>query len=143
MTDPAEYPLPDDPLLAAWATAMDETGQWAWVVDKDWRLAFVTEAVRYTYAGGTGALAEFPIGRNAFSTEGLELSRSWRFGPNSTELMGLILRGLGGWMLTDLGGAEALRSAIDPELWPIVDELSPNDDEAITFIAGGMAIAKV
>ena len=143
MPDRAAYRLPDGPLLAAVAAAMDETGQWAWVVDDKWRLAFVTEAVRYTYAGGTGALADFAVGHHVFGPENLELARSWRFGPNSTELMGRILRGLGGWMLTDLAGSEALREVLDPELWPIVDELSPCDDEALTFIAGGMAISKV
>jgi class 3 adenylate cyclase len=122
---------------------MDETGQWAWVVDADWRLVFVTDAVRYTYAGGTGAMAEFAIGRNVFGTENLEFARSWRFGPNSTELMALILRGLGGWMLTDMGGIEALHGAVDPDLWPVVEELSPIDEEAITFVAAGMGISQV
>jgi len=142
MPDRADYPLPDDPLLAAVAAAMDETGQWAWVVDDEWRLTFVTEAVRYTYAGGTGAMADFAIGRHVFGPESLELARTWRFGPNSAELMARILRGLGGWLLTDMGGAEALRSVVDPELWPVVDELSPRDEEAITFVAGGMGIAR-
>ena len=32
VTDP-EYPLPDDPALAAVAAAMDTAGHWAWVVD--------------------------------------------------------------------------------------------------------------
>ena len=142
MPDRAAYPLPDDPLLAAVAAAMDETGQWAWVVDDRWRLTFVTEAVRYTYAGGTGAMAEFAIGHHVFGPENLELARGWRFGPNSTELMARIMRGLGGWLLADTpGGAEALRRVVDPELQPVVDELSPCDDEAITFVAGGRGIA--
>ena len=122
--DCAEYPLPDDPLLAQVASGdLHQTGQWAWVVDDAWRLVFATHAVRYTYAGGTGALADFAIGHFLYGPESLALARGWRFGPTSTELMAVLLRELGGWMLGDLpGGADELRRIVDrQELRAVVD----------------------
>jgi class 3 adenylate cyclase len=139
---PAEpYPLPADPTLAAVAAAMERTGQWAWVVDDRWRLAFITTEVRFTYGGGAGDLADFAIGRHFFSPEALELARTWRFGPNTPERLGLVLEHLGGWVLADTpGGAAALRAELAPELHAVAGALRPRDDPALSFVAEGMAI---
>ena len=87
---PQEYALPEDPSLREWAQAMEGIGAWAFVFDDAWRLAYVTDAVRWTW-GGEIERAEFAIGRGLFGTEGLAASRTWRFGPNTPERMGPML----------------------------------------------------
>ncbi len=135
------YALPQDPTLAAVAAAMEATGQWAWVVDDGWRLRHATTAVRITYAGGSGDLAHYAIGHHFFSPESLAACRSWRFGPNSAERMGLILEHLGGLVLADMpGGIEELRRVVDPALGEIVNRLQPSTDAATWFVAKGMGI---
>lgn len=137
------YPLPADPALAAVAAAMEDTGQWAWVVDERWRLVHVTTAVRITYAGINGQLARFAIGQPFFGSEQLALSSTWRFGPNSPERMAVILRHLGPMVLADMpGGADALRRAVDPTLHAVVDHLQPSAAAATSFVAEGMAIQR-
>ena len=140
--DPQEhYPLPEDPVLAAVASAMEATGQWAWLMDDRWCTVYVTRDVRFTYAGGTGELAPFAIGRPVFGSESLELARTWRFGPNTPELMGLMLQHFGGWAVADTpGGPAALRRAVDPALRDIVDRLESSDAAAVSFTAAGMGI---
>src|SRR4051812_8471539 len=101
------YPLPNDPALAAASAAMEATGHWAWVVDARWRIVYGTQAVRFTAAGGTGEFAPLAIGHPFFGAENLDACRSWRFGPNTTERMALVLEALGGWMLADTPGGAA------------------------------------
>ncbi len=135
------YQLPADPTLAAVASAMEDTGQWAWVVDDGWRLVHVTTAVRMTYAGISGRLARFGIGHHFFSSEQLASSSTWRFGPNSPERMGLIFRQLAPMILADTpDGAEGLRRAVDPALRGLVDAVQASTAAATSFVAQGMAI---
>lgn len=137
------YPLPADPTLAAIAAAMEDTGQWAWVVDDCWRLVHATTAVRITYAGVNGQLARFGIGQHFFGSEQLALSATWRFGPNSPERMAVILRHVGPMILADTpGGTAALRQAVDPSLRALVDGLRPSAAAATSFVAEGMAIQR-
>lgn len=137
----APYTLPEDPVLRAAAAAMEETGQWAWVVDDRWRVAYTTNAVRFTYAGGTGRLAEFAIGELFFGPASLKLSAGWRFGPNSPERMAHILEHLGGWVAHDLpGGAAELARLVDPAMRPVAERLEPHDEPALSFVARGMGL---
>lgn len=142
-SDDEAYPLPADPTLASVAEAMENTGQWAWVVDDHWRLVHVTTAVRITYAGISGRLAHFAIGAHFFGSEQLALSATWRFGPNSPERMALIFRQLGPMVLADTpGGADELRRAVDAPLHTLVDQLQPSHAAAMSFVADGMAIQR-
>ena len=135
------YALPSDATLAAVASAMEGTGQWAWLVDEHWRLAYVTTAVRITYAGINGRLAAFGLGHHFFSGEQLGLSTTWRFGPNSADHMVLLFEQLGPLILADTpGGAAELRRVVDPRLHAIVDRLQPSAAAASSFVAKGMAI---
>ncbi|MBI5106529.1 MAG: adenylate/guanylate cyclase domain-containing protein [Solirubrobacterales bacterium] len=135
------YPLPEDPTLAAVASAMEATGQWAWVVDERWRIVYATDAVRITYGGGDGELAHFPIGCHLFGPEWLEAARTWRFGPNAAEQIALTLEAAGGWAFADTpGGAAELREAVDPQLRDAVDGLREQSGEALSFVARGMGI---
>jgi hypothetical protein len=54
-------PLPDDPTLAAWASALNVAGHWADVYDAEWRMVFATDELRFTF-GDTGAVTVLPLG---------------------------------------------------------------------------------
>lgn len=135
------YPLPSDPTLAAVAAAMEDTGQWAWVLDDRWHLVHVTTAVRITYAGINGRLAHFALGHHFFGPEQIAACSTWRFGANSPERMALIFRHIGPMLLADTrGGAEGLRRDVDPVLHALVDDLEASTAAATSFVAEGMAI---
>ena len=99
---------------------------WAHFDDRDWRLVYMTDALRLSF-GNDGAPVPTAIGCHAFGPEALEVSRGWRFGPNTTERMSTILRGVGGWLLADArGGVEELPTLVDPSLHEFLDGLTPS-----------------
>ena len=61
-------PLPKHPLLAAWASALNDAGYWAEVWDADWRYVFETDELRLSYRD-MGAPTTPPIGSHFFSAE--------------------------------------------------------------------------
>src|SRR5262249_15229214 len=61
-------PLPDDPTLAAWSAALNAPGYWAYLFDASWRYVFVTDELRVAL-GGTGKVADVPLGSHFFSAE--------------------------------------------------------------------------
>lgn len=125
-------PLPVDPLLAEAAEAMSATGQASWIVDDRWRFVYVTHDARALWADKRGGfLGSVAIGHHIFSTESLRVAAGWRFGLTTADLWRDALRSLGGLVLTDTeGGADAVRSAVDPSLRDAVDELVPCDSSA-------------
>ena len=133
------YPLPDDPLLAETARALRDTGHWAWIVDDQWRVVYVTDELRLTFGGGE--LAEFSIGTHFFGPESARTSREFLFGMTSDRLLRQWFAGLGGLVLSDTpGGRDRLREIVDPSLRDLVDDLSPADPAALSFVAGGTAL---
>ena len=136
------YPLPADPLLAETARALAEAGHWGWVVDDRWRLVYVTDELRRTF--GAGELAPFAIGAHAFGPETLSVASRWRFGSNTAEMQRILFTGLGGLALSDTpGGRDELRELVAPSLRDLVDELSPADPAAISFVSGGTGLTGV
>jgi len=133
VSDPGSYPLPSDPTLAAVAAALNDSGHWAWVMDERWRLVYVTDSIRLTY-GGNVEPAEFAIGCHMFGPEMLRLAPTWRFGPSSPELVGLVMQGFGAWLVADTpGGVDAVRPLIDPSLQGVLDEVAPVEGEAFAY----------
>ncbi len=133
------YPLPDDPSLAETARALRDTGHWAWLVDDRWRLVYVTDELRLTFGGGE--LADFAFGAHFFGSESANASREFRFGMTSHHLLGQWFAGFGGLVLSDTpGGRDELRETVDPSLRDLVDDLSPVDPAALSFVAGGTAL---
>jgi len=134
--------LPPDQVLADVAVAMEDTGQAAWIVDADWRFAYVTDDARSMWADRSGGrLGSVAIGRHVFSTESLRVGRGWRFGLNTTELWREALRSLGGLVLTDtVGGRDELRLLVDPSLSDVVDDLVGLDGAVLGFdiLASGL-----
>ena len=142
MHAPESYPLPEDPALARAAVVLGDAEHWGWVFDDRWRLVYMTEALRVSF-GNDGMPVPTAIGCHAFGPEALEVSRGWRFGPNTTERMSTILRGVGGWLLSDApGGVEELQMLVDPSLHEFLDELTPSNDEMIGFVVHSFGISK-
>src|ERR1039457_5061826 len=119
-------PLPEDPVLAQCASAVNDAGYWAFILDASWRLVFATDEVRLSY-GDTGAATSVPIGHHYFGAElarfremtavvwfgTLEARREW-------------FRRMGPYVLASTaGGRESLRRVVNPELSDLIDELEP------------------
>ena len=118
------YPLPDDPLLADAARAMRDDGAWGQLVDAEWNLVYVTDALRRTFGGSE--FADFAIGRHLFGPESVAAALHYRFGNNTEENHRTGFRLLGGFILADTpGGREAVRELVDPIFHGMVDELEP------------------
>jgi class 3 adenylate cyclase len=110
------------------------------IVDSRWNLVYVTDQLRETFGGG-GNLAMFALGEHFFGRESMRVSLEWLFGSNSAELMRLMFRGLGPYVLTDThGGKDELRQLVDLDLRDIVDELSPHDPPASSFVTAGTGL---
>ena len=120
-------PLPDDPTLAAWATALNEAGQWAEIVDSESRFVYMTDDARLMY-GGRVEPARVPLGMFAYGPEATEIRTGWRGAQFPLEIIRQALTEYGPWLLAQRsGGREGLRDAVDPRLVDIVDQLSPID----------------
>lgn len=142
MTSQESYPLPEDPALAQVAAVLRDAEHWAWIFDHRWRLVYMTDALRVSF-GNDGAPVPTAIGCYAFGPEAVQVSRGWRFGPNSTERLSTILRGVGGWLLADArGGVEELQSLVDPSLHEFLDGLTPSSDEMIGFVVHSFGISE-
>jgi class 3 adenylate cyclase len=120
-------PLPEDPLLAAWATALNDAGQWAEIYDSEWRVVYMTDDTRLIY-GGRAELAEVPLGFFSYGPEATDIRMRWGGGQFPLEILRRGFAAYGPWILAQLsGGRETLRDIIDPRLADLVDQLSPFD----------------
>jgi class 3 adenylate cyclase len=120
-------PLPDDPLLAEAAVALRDSGYWAEIVDRAWRIVYVTDDLRL----GTGGMVErvpVPLGVHHFGPELLAARERSRTGPTALGALREVFTRLGDVVLADTpGGREELRRRVDPRLRDIVDALDPVD----------------
>jgi class 3 adenylate cyclase len=125
MVGPETCPLPDDPVLAATAAALNDAGQWAEIVDREWRVVHMTDEARWMY-GGKVELAPFPLGGHAYGPERVSMAMQWRGGQFPLEVFRRAFATYGPWVLADTpGGREELRALVDPRLEDIVDGLEP------------------
>jgi class 3 adenylate cyclase len=130
-------PLPDDPILAEVAVSIRDSHDWAWIVDRDWRLRYITDEHRLSFGAGV-EMVRVPLGEYLFGSKMAGASVDWITGLNRPELWGPFLRGVGGLMLADVkGSADTLRAEVDPALHGVFDELSPTDLSATSFVATG------
>ena len=125
MGGPGSLSLPEDPALAAMATALHDAGHWADVVDRDWRLVYSTDDQR-RISGGLTDLAAVALGEHYFGPEAVSIRLQWRSGPNTVDQVRELFDLLGGLILTDTaGGRDKLRELVHPVLHDIVDQLTP------------------
>ena len=130
-------PLPDDPVLAEVAVSIRDSHDWAWIVDRDWRLRYMTDEHRLSFGAGAEMVAA-PLGEYLFGPGMVGASARWITGLNRPELWGPMFRAVGGLMQADTGlSADALRADVDPALHGLIEELSPSDMVATSFVATG------
>lgn len=138
MESAATCPLPKDPTLAAIAMAMNAAGQWAEIVDTDWRCVYLTDEVRLMYGGWT-ELAPYPVGSHYFGTEAVTTRIEWRGGQWPLEINRKAFATFGGYTLAETaGGRDGLRELVDPRLRDMVDDLTPMEAEAVTLPFQGL-----
>jgi len=129
MTGAVKSPsLPEHPILAAWASALNDAGYWAEMYDAKWRYAFVTDELLVTYRA-LGLVTAVPVGAHLLSAEGVQfvtaqLGGSW---PSLEVRRAWFLSAGGNVLANTPGGREELRRLVDPELADLVDELQPLD----------------
>ena len=128
VTEPLKsLPLPDEPKLAAWASALNDAGYWADLYDSEWREVFVTDELRLS-VGDTGAVTVLPIGFHLFSEQAtrFRVSRLVRFA--SPEVRRTHFLAWGPYVLASMpSGRDGLHRVVDPEFAHLVDQLEPKD----------------
>jgi len=132
-------PLPDDPVLAEWATAMRDMGDWAFIVDSSWRVRFMTEELRLSFSADV-EMVPFVLGAHMFGPEMGAVRVAWPFGPTGPESWKESFVHVGGWVLSDTaGGKTELKSIVDPSLAELIDGIAPSLANVTlgTTVAGG------
>src|SRR5690348_14449814 len=118
-------PLPEDPVLAAAASALNDAGYWAEIVDRGWRSVYMTDDARLIYGDRTEPV-QITLGAHLFGPERTCEALEWRGGQFPIEILRQICARIGAWALADTpGGRDELRALADPRLRDIVDELQP------------------
>jgi len=69
-------PLPEQPVLAAMASALNQAGVWAYVMDRDYRLVYITQESRLSN-GGLVEMCPVPLGAYVFGTEYTDAMLGW------------------------------------------------------------------
>lgn len=131
MSDSFESPpLPEHPLLRAWATVLNDGGYWAVLLDAEWRYVFVTDEMRASYQD-LGATTVPLIGAHILSVEARLFFRDV-LGTEPPEVARARFFQVGRYVLAETpGGREELRRIVDPELAGLVGELEPQDLPAV------------
>jgi class 3 adenylate cyclase len=135
-------PFPDDPMLAAWASALNDAGYWAWLLDDRWRYVWLTDELRLSF-GDTGDSTVVPIGSHYFSAEAVRYrSANVRGFEAIRESRREGFADFGRYVLANTpGGREELRQVIDPEFADLVDELEPEDLPVVLYRRRDMTFA--
>ena len=136
-------PLPDDPVLAATAMALNDAGHWAEIVDRDCRGVYMTDEARRIY-GGRSELAPYPMGAHFWGPERTSMMMEWRGGQFPLEVIRGIFALFGPVLVADTpGGREELRGLVDPRLRDLVDDLVPVEvPEAVAIRSRGIYTAR-
>lgn len=126
-------PLPDDPVLAEWAAAMRDMGDWGWIVDASWNLLFITDEQRLSLAYDV-EMVPIVIGEHLFGPETTTMSTSWRTEAGQLhETWSTFFANVGAMVLADTpGGKDELRSLVDPSFAAMVDELTASPHTSAT-----------
>jgi class 3 adenylate cyclase len=121
-------PLPDDPALAAWASALNDAGLWAYLLDARWCYVFATDDLVASWReAGAAAAAAIPIGAHIFSTEAVQFRATWLRGSHADpEFRRTHFLAAGRKVLASMpGGREEFRRVVDPAFVDLIDDLEP------------------
>jgi class 3 adenylate cyclase len=120
--------LPNDPNLAAYATALNEAGHWAVVLDATWRLVFATDEARVSW-GDVGVETFVPVGCHYFSEEVWQFFAARGGGSLAQEAFRrATFSKLAGFALAGTpGGPGELRGLVGRDFADLVDALRPQD----------------
>jgi len=134
-------PLPEHPVLAEVASAVNRAGTWGLVLDREYRIASMTDELRLT-AGALAEMVPVPLGAYLFGPDFINAALGWP-GPRWTlDTVRDTFSAMGTWALADAPkGREELRERVDPRLRDIVEGLSPAEDPAaVTYVTSGSAL---
>ena len=142
MTETLEsLPLPEDPLLAAWASALNDAGYFANVLDAGWRYVYDTDELLASYRDIGAGMP--PIGAHYFSAEGRQFIAKVAGGTwASQDARRAWFLKVGRYVLADTpGGRDALRRVVDPDLADLVEKLQPQDLPPVSMNTSEHAMA--
>jgi class 3 adenylate cyclase len=118
-------PLPEHPVLAASAQALESVGAVAEVWDAQWRLAYLT--TDYLISAGAGRVPDgaLGIGEHLFSAGMIDAWVSWPAGP-TLDSVRASFADWGGFVLgPEPGAKEHLLALADPRVRDVVSALEP------------------
>jgi class 3 adenylate cyclase len=117
-------------MLAEVAVVVRDSGDWAWIVDREWRLRYMTDEHRKSFNAGA-EMIRVPLGEHLFGPEMVGASTEWRTGLNRPEQWSPLLRAVSGFMLADTKeSTDRLRATVDPALHGSMDEAPPMETTA-------------
>jgi len=121
--NPETCPLPGNPVLAETAAALNQAGLWAYVLDREHRVVYMTDELRRSN-GGLVEMVQVPLGAHLFGADFLDAALRW---PTWTlDTARRMFAAMGSWVLADTpGGIEQLRETVDPRLLDMLDGLAP------------------
>jgi class 3 adenylate cyclase len=123
--------LPDDPVLAQAAEALESVGAVAEVWDAEWRLVYLTSD--YLVSAGAGRFPDgaLGIGEHLFSQGIIDALLLWPAGP-TLESVRESLADWGGMVLgLELGARDRLLALADPRLHDVIEALEPRAMPAV------------
>jgi hypothetical protein len=134
-------PLPEQTVLAEMATSLNQAGCWVLLLDREYRIAYMTDELRLTF-GGPGERVPVPLGAHIFGPTFIDQALGWPGVRWTLDTGRAFLSALGPWALADASGdREGLRELVDPRLHDILDDLVPAEDPAaLLFLASGLAL---
>jgi len=112
-------------VLAAWASALNDAGHWAYLFDRSWRFVYATDELVGTSVDA-GASAAAALGCQWSSTEWIDYTTAG-VGTRAPLLEEFrdVFRTIGPFMLATIpGGREHLRRQVDPSLTDLVEQLA-------------------
>jgi class 3 adenylate cyclase len=128
MGEPTEsLPLPDDPLLALWASGLNEGGYWAQLLDANWRYVYETDDARSTFAD-MGRADPAPLGSHLMSAEYNEHFAAFLSTHRDVTQLRRWFLAEGSFALANMrGDHDELRRVVDPRVADLIDELEPRE----------------
>jgi class 3 adenylate cyclase len=124
--------LPADPVLAVAASALNEVGYLAQLLDTSWRFVFVTDEMARMFAA-IGAATPPLVGWHYFGAEAVRHRQETTGGMHAVrEGYRAFFSDLGPYVLASTsGGRDALRQLVDPDLADLVDGMEPREIPAM------------